>query len=337
MWSLFTGLLTLLIVIGTSGCASKLDYWSQQRRGANFFNDVETAARFRAARAAGIEVVRLSPSKWLAGRAPSERGDFLIGARSGYTGVNQGDVTFLKGVLRDAEQAGLKVVLTLLSLPGARWGQHNEGLEERVLWQSDAWQGQAIRCWQDLARELKDEPAIVGYNVRNEPSPELAAPRLSDWFTGDYAGWYAKVRGTPQDLNRFYRNVVAAIREVDSETPIVLDSGFFATPWAFKVLEPIEGDSKILYSFHMYEPFAFTSRGNKGKHTYPGRVPTGEGDEPLEMTWDRAQVRRFLDLVADWQRRHAIPSKQIFAAELGVFRRNPGAAASLEDVIGEVH
>ena len=35
------------------------------------------------------------------------------------------------------------------------------------------------------------------------------------------------------DLNLFYRKMVKIIREVDQDTPIVLDSGFYATPLGF--------------------------------------------------------------------------------------------------------
>ena len=92
-----------------------------------------------------------------------------------------------------------------------------------------------------LALELKDRPAVVGYNIINEPHPETAKNnRYNDFWTEDYEKWYAKVKGTTADLNRFYEKVINSIREVDKETPIILDSGLYATPWAFKYLKPVE-------------------------------------------------------------------------------------------------
>jgi hypothetical protein len=40
-----------------------LSFWNEQRRGANSLNAVETRDRFRAAREAGLEWVRLVPDK----------------------------------------------------------------------------------------------------------------------------------------------------------------------------------------------------------------------------------------------------------------------------------
>jgi hypothetical protein len=219
----------------------------------------------------------------------------------------------------------------MLSLPGSRWSQHNGGVEERRIWTDQAAQDDAVRFWVDLATALRGHPAVAAYNIRNEPSPERAAVPLPDWYSGDYEQWYAKVRGTPADLNRFYARVVAAIRRVDPDTPIVLDSGFYATPWAFKVLEPV-ADDKTIYSFHMYEPYAYTGPKNDGAYRYPGRVPIGEtAREPVMV--DRARLAALLEPVAAWQRRHAIPSSRIFAGEFGVVRTHAGAAEYLQDLI----
>ena len=333
--ALFTLLMACAALSGPSaqtGSASKIAYWNTTRRGANLFNSVERAERLQAAHAAGIEFVRIAPNKWLNGRPATQLGDFLIGPRDAYTGVNANDLRALRTVLDAADAAGEKVVLTMISLPGARWSQHNNGVEERKIWTSFAEQDRAIACWRDLAMALRDHPAVVGYNVMNEPSPERVAPGLADWYTGDYAAWYARVRGTPADLNLFYRKVVASIRQVDPHTPIVLDSGFFATPWAFKVLEPVD-DSRVLYSFHMYEPYTFTNHRNQGKFHYPGPVPTGEGDAPVTVNWNRAEMASFLKPVVDWQERFHIPSNRILAGEFGVARTNTGAVEYMSDVI----
>lgn len=70
-----------------------------------------------------------------------------------------------------------------------------------------------------------------------------------------------------------YSKVIRAIRKVDENTPIVLDTGLYATPWAISYLKPIN-ESGILYSFHMYEPYAYTTRKiNNEKYQYPGHIP----------------------------------------------------------------
>ncbi len=311
----------------------KIAFWDSPRHGANLFNQVELKERLTAARQAGVEFVRLAPNKWLNGRPESRRGDFLLGRPEAFASLDPNDLALLIHVLDDAEATGLKVVLTMLSLPGSRWSQHNGGVQEFSLWRDFARQEQAIECWRQLATVLKDHPAVVGYNLLNEPCPERATrPRLADWFTGDYEAWQAKARSTPADLSRFYAKAVRAIRRIDRDTPVILDSGFYATPWAFKVLQPVS-DANTLYSFHFYEPFAFTNHRNKGRFVYPGMIPTGEGDEPPMEEWNRARMTSFLEPVKQWQARWQIPTGRILVGEVGVCRLNEGAAKYLDDAL----
>ena len=307
-------------------------FWNVQRRGANQFSNHERPERFQAAKQAGIQFVRLAPNKWLNGRKPSELGDFLLGRPDHYKGVNQNDLDYLVGILDEAQKANVKIMLTMLSLPCGRWNQHNGGKEERKIWQDDSCQDDAANFWKAIATRLKNHPAVVGYNIRNEPSPELVEPKLADWYTGDYEAWYKKLKGTPADLNRFYLKVVSAIREVDSLTPIVLDSGFYATPWAFKILEPIK-DAHVLYAFHMYEPYSFTAKTNQGKYTYPGPAPVGEDEHAKIVNWNRGELKKFLEPVVQWQKKNHVPSNRIIAAEFGGYRMNHGVDSYLKDLI----
>lgn len=308
----------------------KLAFWDQPRRGANFFNQIERAERFAAAKRLGIEFVRLAPSKWKPDRPDGKVGDFLAGPRDEFHGIPAADLAQLRRVLDEAAAAGVPVVLTTLSLPGCRFRQHNDSRNDLRLWTEPVWQDKAVLFWSQLAAALRDHPAVVGYNILNEPAPERIKGGLADWFTGDYPAWAQKVKGTPADLNAFYARVVRAIRTNDPHTPIIVDSGFYATPWAFGVLEPL-ADAAVLYSFHSYEPYAFTSHQNKGRYTYPGVIPIGESDNPPVRYWDQAALAEFLRPVADWQRRHRIPSARVLVGEFGVYRRNPGAAQYLQD------
>ncbi|MBI5386424.1 MAG: cellulase family glycosylhydrolase [Verrucomicrobia bacterium] len=159
---------------------AKIAFWDTPRHGANFFNEVELRERFQAASQAGIEFVRLASNKWLNDRPKSQLGDFLLGRPESFSRLDTNDLALLLRVLDDAHAAQLKVVLTMLRLPGSRWSQHNGGKQEFALWQEVARQEQAISCWRQLALALKDHPAVVGYNLLNEPCPERATrPRLA--------------------------------------------------------------------------------------------------------------------------------------------------------------
>jgi endoglucanase len=294
---------------------SKISFWNSQRKGANYHNSVPSQDWWLAAQAAGINVVRLFPNNW-----KKEQRDFLLGNADNYERLDEQDFRKLQQVLDQAQASGIKVVLTTVSLPGSRWLQQNDDKDDVRLWRDVAYHDQAASFWRDLASRLKDHPAVVGYNILNEPHPERAkVVPFNDFWWQDFSTWYAKVKNTPTDLNLFYRKAVKAIRKVDKETPIVL--------------EPVR-DDKVLYSFHMAEPYAYTNRRiNKGRFTYPGTVVVGDGEDRIEKYWDVKELEKFLQPILDWQKRHKVPSSRIFVGEFGCGRTVSGATTYLRDLV----
>jgi endoglucanase len=280
--------------------------WDSPVVGANLFNHVETPERLRAASAAGFRVVRIAPDKWRgAGR------DFLLGTADDYRGLVAEDVKRLRIVLNHAHAAGLKVVLTMLSLPGCRWKQHNGNRNDFRLYLDSKFQVQARKFWRDLAESLRGHPAVVGYNLLNEPRPERDE------------------RAAAFDLNGFYRSLVEGIREVDPTTPIILDGSDDASPDGLSRLTVLD-DPNVLYAFHFYEPWSYINRltknrFTKNRFTYPGDV---EGSP-----WNLEQMRSAMAPVKDWQKRNGVPSTRVWLEEFGVPRTKPGAAAWLRDVL----
>ena len=324
--------LTLFLVLASPllARAAKIDFWNEQRRGADYQNKAPSREWWVAAKEAGIRVVRLFPNQW-----PTAQRDFLIGNADQFEKLDEQDLKQLKEALDEAHSLGIKVVITTVSLPGARWRQLNNDKDDLRIWRDARYQEQAAAFWKQLAARLRDHPAVVGYNILNEPHPERAAG-FGDFWTQDFVAWYAKVQNTPSDLNLFYKKVVAAIREVDRETPIVLDSGEYATPWAFKYLKPLGHDERIIYSFHMAEPWAYTTRRiNQGRYSYPGVVQTGDevNGKRTEINWNAEALERFLSPVVEWQKKYNIPSRRIFVGEFGCSRSVPGAAEYLGDLI----
>src|SRR5205807_473560 len=112
----------------------------------------------------------------------------------------------LKHVLDDANKSGVKIVLTMLSLPGNRWKQLNHNHNDSRLWKDAKFQQQAIRFWQDLARSLRGNPAIVGYNILNEPHPEVVFG-YNDFLQQDFKNYVKTTSGTLADLTLFYQKI----------------------------------------------------------------------------------------------------------------------------------
>jgi hypothetical protein len=305
------------------------DYWSRPRRGANFFNRVETAERLRAAAGFGIEFARIAPDKWTgAGR------DFLLGDADDFRGVPPADLALLRRTLDDAHAAGIEVVLTMLSLPGARWRQHNGNRSDFRLYREPRFAEQAAAFWKELAKALRGHPALVGYNLLNEPHPELMDGSV-DEATFDFPAFAGRVRGTAADLHVLYAGIARAIRQVDPDIPLILDCGLYATPPALAALRPLP-DPLVLYAIHMYEPFVYTNhRRNRGRFRYPGVVAI-DPDDPAagQRRWDADALARFLEPVKTWQRAQGMAAGRILVGEFGVDRRAAGADRYLRDLIG---
>ncbi len=303
-----------------------IDYWNTQRKGANFFNEQPTKAWFLAAAEANIRCIRFVYDKW-----KTEEGEFLIGNADHYTGLVAEDVERLRSYLDLADSLGIKAVLAPLSLPGARYFQNNNFKRDLRLWQEEKFQTQAAAFWQDMAEAFAGHPALVGYTLLNEPCPEKLFG-IHDPWGHDFKVYYDSIKGTPADLNRFNQRMVQAIRKVDTETPIVLESGLFATTETFDYFEPI-ADDKLLYAFHFYEPYGYTTRRiNKGEITYPGKIFVENLGQ--DLTLDRRLLDTLLQPVRNWAERTGVPANRIFASEFGADRKSPGVVDYFRDLIG---
>jgi endoglucanase len=319
--------LGLALALAVAIPAPAEDYWHTTRRGANLFDRTESADRLRAAAAAHIEFVRVAPNKW-----PAAGRDFLLGDADAFTTIPPADLTKVRAMLDWAQAAGVRVVVTTLSLPGARWRQHNGNKSDFRLWREPKYADQAEAFWRQLATALKGHPALAGYNLVNEPHAEQIGGGV-DFWTFDFDGWRRRVARTPPDMNALYARLVHAIREVDVETPVILDCGVYATPWAMPGLATLE-DPRVLYSFHMYEPYVYTTQKlNRGRFTYPGDVPDeGDGTGP-RRAWNASTLRKFFEPVRKWQAAHQVPANRVLVGEFGVDRRSKGAAGYLSDLV----
>ena len=303
--------------------AADTSFWDVRRRGANCFNRSPESDWLAAASSKSIRLVRLAPDKW----KPARR-DFLIGDADHYTSIPPADLELLIRFLDEAERNNIDVLLTMLSLPGARWRQLNGNRDDARLWRDPRFREQSCLFWPQLAAALKGHPAIAGFDLLNEPHPERAFG-VDSFRAPELASIQERLRGTPADLNAFYRDLHSAIRSVDPKVPVILESGLYATPWTVPYLIPFP-DPNTLYSFHMYEPYEYTTkRLNRGRLRYPGTMAIDGRDS----VWNQSALREFLDPVVQWQRRRQVSPNRILAAEFGCSRTVPGVAQYLEDCV----
>jgi len=294
--------------------AKKIEFWDQQRKGANIFNKVFSREDIRAAKNYRVQFIRLAPDKF----GTSAR-DFLIGDADNFTGIIKEDLLKFKEILDACHEEGMPVIITMLSLPGSRWRQNNHFNDDLRIWNDDKFQQQAAEFWKSLAQALKGHPAIVGYNILNEP-------HLEKLFQPSGPQLPLKTRKEIQNqLFTFYHAMIESIRAVDQDTPIILDGSTYGDPQEFEFFKP-HADNKILYSFHMYEPYQYTNyKLNQGKLSYPGKIGA--------HSWNLEALKTYIEPVVRFQKTHKIPSSRILVGEFGGSRFSKGIEKYFEDLI----
>ena len=315
-----------------AGAADLIAFWDSPEQGANSFNAAPPdAAYFQALADTGASWVRLTFSKW-----KGQGRDFLIGDADHYTGLVPEDLAILRSALDAAHAAGLKVVVTPLSLPGSRWAQQNDGKFDDRLWSDAAYQDQSAQFWADLSTALKDHPAVAAYNILNEPAPEKRSGGVENGTDAQLRDWQQAQAGTPRDLPAFYARVITAIRAADPVTPVMVDGGWYANPRSLATWPAALADDRVLYAFHMYEPYGATSAPNMKRDVplrYPGVTTDYAG---AETAWDRQVVARHIGAAFDWAKAQGLPPTRIVAAEFGCMRRWQDCGTYLTDVMDAV-
>ena len=145
------------------------------------------------------------------------------------------------------EQAGSRGMYVILDLHGAQGGQsmnHSTGTVGRNdLYTSDECRAAMKKLWVAIAERYKNNPAVAAYDIMNEPQNndgfEDKEHYISPW---DSAAW--------EQTNDVYREMVAAIREIDSQHVISVEGIWRIT----NLPNPVkEGWTNMLYQVHLYD------------------------------------------------------------------------------------
>jgi hypothetical protein len=136
----------------------------------------------------------------------------------------------------------------------------------------------------------------------------------------------AQLRGTLADWNVLAKRITSGIREVDPDTPIIIDSISWANAAWFSVLEPT-GDDRTIYSLHTYDPDAYTTQEEGDESiSYPDVVE----DYGETINFNRDWLEENLHPVLEFSLKHQVP---IYVGEYGAMRWVPGAANFIRDQI----
>ena len=134
------------------------------------------------------------------------------------------------------KEAGLRIVLDMHCCPGGQTGDNIDDSDGGAwLFTSGAAQETFCGIWRDIARRYADEPAILGYDLMNEPiSHELE---------------------NKDELNALLEGVMkralAAVREVDARHIVM----FGGAQWNnnFSVFKDWDCDANLMFTCHRYQ------------------------------------------------------------------------------------
>lgn len=131
------------------------------------------------------------------------------------------------------KKEGLYVILDMHCAPGGQTGDNiDDGYGYPFLFENEADQQQTANIWKSIAAHYKNETAILGYDMLNEP--------IATYFDKDHFNPH---------LEPLFKRITKAIRSVDTNHIVIIggaqwDSNFkiFGGPF----------DSKSIYTFHKY-------------------------------------------------------------------------------------
>ena len=151
-----------------------------------------------------------------------------------------------------------------------------------------------MNVWREIVRRYRGHPQVIAYEPLNE-----AEPRHTEDMSERYRVW-----------NDLAKRITEAIRELDADKPIIINSIEYAHPKAFAGLEHT-GDPNTVYSFHWYWPYAFHLQKRPGTRT---RTSTTTPARTTSTWWDRNTIRQELEPVIQFANRHKVP---LFCGEFG--------------------
>lgn len=174
-------------------------------------------------------------------------------------GCNEAGLTWLDTALNWAEDAGLKAILDMHKAPGFVFTMMTKEFDGPIPLISDP---AVRRRWLDLWRRIAERYRGRFEQTAFELLNEITAPESESWNTLAAAAFQV-------------------IRDTDADRTVVVGTNMWNQTATFADLRPIDDDN-VIYTFHFYDPIAFTHQRAKWMPEmvyydrtvpYPGRPP----------------------------------------------------------------
>ena len=195
-------------------------------------------------------------------------------------------------VLPWAVRYGMEVAVDLHTPPGG---------DSVSMMNDETYAAEFLSLWRNIATRFKGRAGIYGYDLCNEPNQ--TGPVLYDYWT-------------------IQRLAAEAIRAIDPETPIIIESNKKDSPLTFSYLSPLNL-TNVIYELHMYEPGSYTHQGVAGEENFEIVNYPREGR-------DKAYLRQVLSAVRTFQTAHGA---KIYVGEFSAPCWAGGAETYIADLI----
>jgi aryl-phospho-beta-D-glucosidase BglC (GH1 family) len=139
-------------------------------------------------------------------------------------------------IVNFCKENGLYVILDMHDAPGGQTGDNiDDSYGYPWLLENENNQNRCCEIWQTIAKHYANEPAILGYDLLNEP----------------IAHYFENKEELNQQLEPLYKKIVAAIRKVDQHHIVMLGGAQWNSN--FKVFSDTQFDTNLMYTCHRYK------------------------------------------------------------------------------------
>ncbi|MCK9574178.1 MAG: glycoside hydrolase family 5 protein [Candidatus Omnitrophica bacterium] len=189
----------------------------------------------------------------------------------------------LKKAFTFANKYRLGIILDLHAAPGAQncdW--HSDSSGRAMFWEKEKFRKEALGIWDELVSEFKEEPALIGFDIINEPVLEEKPTDI---------------------LAEFYKEAIKRIKAIDKKHTIFLEGSLWAQRIDF-LKDLIEENISI--SIHTYQPLDFTFNFVPF-YKFPGKINNEQ--------WDKEKLEKYLEPYFLFSKNNKVP---IFVGEFGI-------------------
>jgi hypothetical protein len=207
-----------------------------------------------------------------------------------------------------AHKYGIWIIFNMFTTPGDCYEGYSEYCN---IWTNTTEKNQLKAFWVEMATRYKNEPAVGGYDLLNEPTPP--GP-----------GW-----STTWD--NFAQDMITAVRAVDTNHLIFIEST--SDPTFAKIFT----GGNIVYETHFYIPMGLTHIATTTQRKYPGPFTEWFSGENFTATLNkdafagkgdsRLDIRNLVPI--NWANQKNVP---VFVGEWGSRATSPGYEVYTKDI-----